>query len=54
MARKLVCECRTIKEDDGSLSLVPVIPFTDFPPGDRSAEPNNDGILSWYVTDSEP
>ena len=53
MARKLVCECIAVEEADGSFSLVPVIPFSDFPPGERSAEPDHDGNLHWYVMDGE-
>ena len=49
MLRKLVCKCIAVEEEDGSFSLVPEIPFADFPPGARSAEPDHLGTLHWYV-----
>lgn len=45
-----VCACISITEDDGTVSLRPEIPFSDFPAGSRSAAPDADGVLHWYVT----
>ena len=49
MERIHVCACHEITEEDGSRSLVPDIPFSEFPPGERFAEPDESGVLQWHV-----
>jgi hypothetical protein len=44
-----ICDCIETIEDDGSKSLRPAIPFTEFPPGHREARPDEDGKLCWYI-----
>lgn len=54
MARTHVCACVEIVEDDGSTSLVPEIPFSEFPTGERIAAPDETGALQWYVATESP
>lgn len=37
-------------DDDGNVSVVPAIPFREFPPGVYEARPDEvDGELAWYL-----
>lgn len=46
-----ICGCHNQIEEDGSVSLVPDLPFSEMPNGEKTLHADETGNLAWYLVE---